>query len=123
MPPAASPAGHTHDDRLAIVLDGLLKQQAGGHAIDYDAVAKEHPDLVAEIKQLLAVGQIIDFVKQTPTVDASPSLARPANIQLPATFGDYELLAEIGRGGMGVVYKAFDKPLNRHGALKMILRG
>jgi serine/threonine protein kinase len=44
-------------------------------------------------------------------------------VTLPCRFAGYELLEEIGRGGMGIVYRARQVGLDREVAVKMILRG
>ena len=116
--------------RVNEAIAAYLEEAETGHAPDRVAFLAHFPDLADELSAFLddrehfarAVAPLAPAPADAETLTPSPSPDDPA-LGTVRYFGDYELLEEIARGGMGVVYRARQVSLNRIVALKMILAG
>ncbi|REJ94179.1 MAG: serine/threonine protein kinase [Planctomycetota bacterium] len=121
------------DELLAHLLDELLQSVRSGAQPDVESVARRHPELADELRALWTTADVFEDLAGAAQLEDSANgldsesggTISPGSSggPLPRRLGDYELLSELGRGGMGIVYKARHLPLNRVVALKMILRG
>jgi serine/threonine-protein kinase len=111
------------EERLARLLGELSDKARLGQPADVEALAKAHPDVGDELRSLWAAAQFADAFTRGSRHGRTPAPAPCPTRPPEKEFGDFEILEEIGRGGMGVVYKAWQKSLRRVVALKLILRG
>src|SRR5262245_46321037 len=79
-----------------------------------------YPDLADELAAFLDNQECVQDLARPLREAAEPE---PVALSLPCRIGDYELQAEIARGGMGVIYRANQVSLKRTVALKIILAG
>ncbi len=112
-------------DRLTDLLDGYLRRLEEGLPPPRENLLEANPDLADSLQAYFgSLDELHDMAAgfQPPAGDAGCGASLPESS--PAgderRLGDFRLLREIGRGGMGVVYEAQQISLGRRVALKVL---
>jgi serine/threonine protein kinase/WD40 repeat protein/tetratricopeptide (TPR) repeat protein len=102
-------------DLLNKLAEEFVQRFRRGERPSLTEYTEKHPELSGEIRELFPALVMMEDLGSVAGWPAPPK-AGP----LPEQLGDFRILREIGRGGMGVVYEAVQESLGRHVALKVL---
>ncbi|WP_435007039.1 serine/threonine-protein kinase [Tundrisphaera lichenicola] len=115
------------DRRLAEVLAEITDDRASDRGSNFESIVGRHPDLAEELRELWAAASIAEEFagsSLSTETDVWPSIPTdPPGSHDRGSLGGYELIDEVGRGGMGVVHRARQSLLGRTVAIKRLLHG
>jgi WD40 repeat protein/tRNA A-37 threonylcarbamoyl transferase component Bud32 len=120
--PDDMPASTVTEDRFEQVLAGLLQAEERGEALYLSQVLRSYPELETPLREFFRARDGFDRLAPllAPTAGRPGALPPPPDLSPGSRFGGYEIIKELGRGGMGIVYHARQLSPQREVALKVI---
>jgi eukaryotic-like serine/threonine-protein kinase len=109
----------TDDPRLVEALEQYRAQLEAGVPPDRCAFAARFPELGEELNDCLTALEFVHGVAPDLPGVTAPALL-PTVVQPEVPLGDFRIVREVGRGGMGIVYEALQLSLGRRVALKVL---
>ena len=103
---------------VEVLAEEFLDRRTRGESTTVHEYVQNHPNLAAEISELFPMMIAMEQLKTSRF--SSSGVALELQIDVPLELGDFRIIREIARGGMGVVYEAEQMSLNRLVALKII---
>jgi eukaryotic-like serine/threonine-protein kinase len=107
------------DQVLNDLLEEVSNKFQAGERVDVDAYIREHPDRADALRRMLPAMQVLAEWERSLGGSALTLLTSEPSAAL-GELGDFRILRQVGRGGMGVVYEAEQISLGRRVALKVL---
>jgi len=117
----SSPEGRLPSAHIAALIDAYFERKRAGETVTPESFAAEHPDLAADLAPYLQGVSLLEKIGNTTRRSEGRVYERIAEGTPPIEA--YDVVEEIGRGGMGIVYKAIQPGTKRTVALKVMLGG